>query len=149
MPIRRETGGTQEDQCIYHEYDEGFGAIGTVEAGFDGLAPRIGEGHPRENLVGRIKEEIRDPALVIVHLTDERPSCHFEAGFVRALPRPVAYGASRQSVIKPGTATKICIDIHLNVDLITNHKELAEKPTDAIETNKDRLLPADQGEADG
>lgn len=149
MPIQGEKHGTQEDQRIYREYDKRFEVIETVVAKFDGVAIRIDKEHPLEDLVGRIKKEIRDAAFVIADLTDERPSCYFEAEFAEALLRPVAYVASKQSVIKPGTATKIHFDIHINVHFFSNHRELAEKLTDAIEKNKDRLFSADQGEAAG
>jgi len=149
MPIQGEKHGTQEDQRIYREYDERFEVIETVVANFDGVAIRIDKEHPLEDLVGRIKKEIRDAAFVIADLSDERPSCYFEAGFAEALLRPVVYVASKQSVIKPGTTTKIHFDIHINVHFFSNHKELAEKLTDAIEKNKDRLFPADQGEGAG
>jgi hypothetical protein len=149
MPIQGEKHGTQEDQRIYREYDERFEVIETVVAKFDGVAIRIDKEHPIEDLVGRIKKEIRDAAFVIADLTDERPSCYFEAGFAEALARPVVYMASKQSVIKPGTATKIHFDIHMNVHFFTNHQELAEKLTDAIEKNKGRLFSTDQGEANG
>ena len=140
MPIQGEKHGTQEDQRVYREYDERFVAIETVVAKFGGVAIRIDKEHPLEDLVGRIKKEIRDSAFVIADLTDERPSCYFEAGYAEALPRPVLYVASKQSVLKPGAPTKIHFDIHMNVQFFTNHKELKSKLSDAIEKNRDRLI---------
>jgi hypothetical protein len=61
----------------------------------------------------------------------------------------VIYVASKNSVLKPGTPTKIHFDIHMNVNFFTNHKELRDKLRDAIQKNKERLLkaPAEAGEA--
>lgn len=140
MPIQGEKHGTQEDQRVYREYDERFVAIEAVVAKSGGVAIRIDKEHPLEDLVGRIKKEIRDSAFVIADLTDERPSCYFEAGFAEALPRPVIYVASKQSVVKPGTPTKVHFDIHMNVHFFTNHKELKDKLGDAIEKNRERLF---------
>ncbi len=74
-------------------------------------------------------------------MTDERPSCYFEAGYAEGLPRPVIYVASKQSVVKPGTNTKIHFDIHMNVNFFVNHNELRDKLKDAIEKNRMVLLP--------
>src|SRR3989304_5915718 len=140
MPIQGEKHGTQEDQRVYREYDERFVAVETVIAKHGGVAIRIDKEHPLEDLVGRIKKEIRDAAFIVADLTDERPSCYFEAGYAEALPRSVVYVASKQSVLRPGTATKIHFDIHMNVHLFTNHKELKEKLGSAIEKNKASLF---------
>lgn len=144
MPIQGEKHGTQEDQRVYREYDERFVAIETVIAKVGGVAIRIDKEHPLEDLVGRIKKEIRDSAFVVADLTDERQSCYFEAGYAEALPRPVIYVASKQSVLNPGTATKVHFDIHMNVQFFTNHSELRSKLEDAIEKNRERLFPAEQ-----
>ena len=136
MPIQGEKHGSQEDQRIYKEYDDRFEVIEKVVAKFDGVAIRIDKEHPLEDLVGRIKKEIRDAKFIIADLTDERPSCYFEAGFAEATPRPVIYVASKQSVVKPGTATIIHFDIHMNMHFFTNHKELADMLSSAIEKNK-------------
>lgn len=145
MPIQGEKHGTQEDQRVYREYDERFVAVETVVAGFGGVAIRIDKEHPLEDLVARIKKEIRDAAFIVADLTDERPSCYFEAGFAEALPRHVVYVASKQSVLKPGTPTKIHFDIHMSVHFFTNHKELREKLTSAIEKNRATLLEKEDG----
>lgn len=140
MPIQGEKHGTQEDQRVYREYDERFVAVESVIGKFGGVAIRIDKEHPLEDLVGRIKKEIRDAAFVVADLTDERPSCYFEVGYAEALPRPVVYVASKQSVLKPGTPTKIHFDIHMNVQQFTNHEELKEKLSDAITKNKGKLF---------
>jgi hypothetical protein len=141
MPIQGEKHGNQEEQRIFREYDERFEAIEKVVAAFGCVAIRIDKEHPLEDLVSRIKQEIRGAAFVIADMTDERPSCYFEAGFAEGLPRPVIYVASKQSVVKPGTSTKIHFDIHMNVHFFVNHKELKGKLKDAIEKNRKRLIP--------
>ena len=140
MPIQGEKHGSQEQQRVYREYDERFETLETVVAKFGGVAIRIDKEHPLEDLVGRIKKEIRDAKFIIADLTDERPSCYFEAGFAEALPRPVIYVASKQSVNTPGANTKVHFDIHMNVNFFTNQKELRDKVTDAIEKNKEHLF---------
>lgn len=144
MPIQGEKHGSQEEQRIYKEYDDRFEVIEKVIGKFNGVAIRIDKEHPLEDLVGRIKKEIRDAAFLIADLTDERPSCYFEAGFAEGLPRPVIYVASKQSVIKPGTETVIHFDIHMNVHFFTNHFELKEKLVSAIEKNKTALFPQEK-----
>lgn len=145
MPIQGEKHGTQEDQRVYREYDERFVAVEAVVAEFGGVAIRIDKEHPLEDLVARIKKEIRDAAFIVADLTDERPSCYFEAGFAEALPRHVVYVASKQSVLKPGAPTKIHFDIHMSVHFFTNHKELREKLKSAIEKNRATLLEREDG----
>jgi hypothetical protein len=144
MPIQGEKHGTQEDQRIYREYDERFEVIEKVIGSFGGVAIRIDKEHPLEDLVGRIKKEIRDAQFVVADLTDERQSCYFEAGYAEANPRRVIYVASKNSVMKPGVATKIHFDIHMNVHFFTNHKELKAKLSKAIEKNKEKLFAAIQ-----
>lgn len=147
MPIQGEAHGTQEDQRVFREYDERFVAIESVIAKFGGVAIRIDKEHPLEDVVGRIKKEIRDAIFVVADLTDERQSCYFEVGYAEALQRPVVYVASKQSVLKPGEETAIHFDIHMNVHFFTNHTELKEKLTEAINKNRDRLFAqsADDG----
>jgi len=140
MPIQGEKHGSQEEQRIYKEYDERFEAIESVVTEFGGIAIRIDKEHPLEDLVGRIKGEIHGAAFVIADLTDERPSCYFEVGYAEALHRQVIYVASKQSVVKPGIDTKIHFDIHMNVHFFTNHEELKEKLSEAIEKNKAKLF---------
>ena len=146
MPIQGEKHGTQEQQRIYKEFDERFEVIEKVISGVgvNGVAIRIDKEHPLEDLVGRIKKEIRDAIFVIADLTDERPSCYFEAGFAEALGRPVIYVASKQSVSRPGTDTKIHFDIHMNVHFFTNHTQLKEMLKSAIQKNAAQLFAEDQ-----
>lgn len=141
MPIQGDKLGSQEEQRIFREYDERFKAIEEVISGFESVAIRIDKEHPLEDLVGRIKKEIREAKFVVADLTDERPSCYFEAGFAEALPRPIIYLASKDSIAKPGIKTKIHFDIHMNIHFFSNHSELKEKLKSAIEKNKDRLFP--------
>ncbi len=141
MPIQGEKHGDQEDQRVYREYDERFQAVEKVLGKFDCVAIRIDKEHPLEDLVGRIKKEIRDAAFIVADLTDERQSCYFEAGYAEALPRPVIYIASKHSVLKAGTPTKIHFDVHMNVHFFSNHSELQGKLRDAVEKNRKMLLP--------
>lgn len=97
--------------------------------------------------VGRV-EEIRDAVFIIADLTDERPSCYFEAGYAEGLPRSIIYVASKDSAVNPGTPTKIHFDIHMNVHFFSNHAELKENLAAAIEKNRDRLFSERVG-ADG
>jgi hypothetical protein len=113
MPIQGEKNGSQEEQRIFREFDERFVTIESVIAKFGGVAIRIDKEHPLEDLVGRIKKEISSSKFVIADLTDERPSCYFEAGYAEALQHPAIYVASKQSVSKPGTSTEIHFDIHI------------------------------------
>lgn len=142
MPIQGEKHGDQEQQRIYREYDERFEAIESVVADAGGVAIRIDKEHPLEDLVGRIKKEIRSCIFVVADLTDERPSCYFEVGYAEALGRSVIYVASKQSVAKPGTATKVHFDVHMNVQFFSNQKELQEKLGAAIEKNRSSLFGA-------
>lgn len=139
MPIQGEEHGDQEEQRIHREYDERFETVEAAVGDFDCVAIRIDKEVPLEDLVGRIKKEIRESASVIADLTDERPSCYFEAGYGEALPRPVVYVASKQSVLRPGTPTKVHFDIHMNV-LLHEHRELKEKVRRAIEKNRGKPL---------
>jgi hypothetical protein len=143
MPIQGEKHGKQEDQRIYKEYDERFVAIESVVAEAGCVAIRIDKEHPLEDLVGRIKKEIRDAVFIIADLTDERPSCYFEAGYAEGLPRAIIYVASKDSVVHPGTPTKVHFDIHMNVHFFSNHVELKENLAAAIEKNRERLFAKD------
>jgi len=140
MPIQGEKFGSQDEQRVYREFDLRFEVIEKVLGEYDCVAIRIDKEHPLEDLVNRIKEEIRKGKFIVADLTDERPSCYFEAGYAEALPRPTIYLASKESVLRPGTPTKIHFDIHMNVNYFTNHNELEEKLRASIETNKDKLF---------
>ncbi len=97
------------------------------------------------SLVDRIKQEIRRSQFVVADLTDERPSCYFEVGYAEALQKPVIFVASKESVVAPGTDTKVHFDIHQNVQFFANHDELAKKVRDVIEKNREALLERSAG----
>lgn len=139
-PIQGEKHGDQEQQRIFKEYDSRFEAIEAVVSESGAVAIRIDKEHALEDLVGRIKKEIRGSQFVVADLTDERPSCYFEAGYAEALGKKVIYVASKQSVAKPGTPTKIHFDIHMNMHYFTNHDELKDKLASAIAKNKKVLF---------
>ena len=139
-PIQGKKHGDQEQQRIFKEYDGRFEIIESVVSKAGAVAIRIDKEHPLEDLVGRIKKEIRISQFVVADMTDERPSCYFEAGYAEALGRQLIYVASEQSVIKPGTKTVIHFDIHQNVNYFSNNSELREKLTNAIKHNKELLF---------
>jgi len=140
-PIQGNKHGDQEQQRILREYNERFETIEKVVSKFGGVAIRIDQEQALEDLVTRIKREIRNSAFIIADLTDERQSCYFEAGYAEALRKPVIYCASQNSVMKPGTPTKIHFDIHMNVQFFTNQKELSEKIEAVILKNREKLFP--------
>ena len=140
MPIQGDKYGTQTEQNILKEYDERFAAIEEALDDFDCVAIRIDKEQTLDEMVGRIKEEIRRARFVVADLTDARQSCYFEAGYADALGTPIIYMASKESVMEPGEETKIHFDIHQNVRFFTNHEELKEKLKGAIEKNRKRLL---------
>jgi hypothetical protein len=139
-PIQGEKYGDQEQQRIFREYDERFETIEGVISEAGGIAIRIDKEHALEDLVGRIKKEIRGSQFVVADLTDERPSCYFEAGYAEALGKPVIYVASKQSVARPGTKTAIHFDIHMNMNYFSNHAELRGKLVSAIAKNRKTLF---------
>jgi hypothetical protein len=140
MPIQGEKYGSQDKQRIFREYDDRFKQIEIVLEKYDCVAIRIDKEAPLESLVDRIKEEIVKAKFLIADLTDERPSCYYEAGYADALSRPTIFIASKESVVKPGTDTRIHFDIHKNVQFFTNHTEMAEKLTESIERNREKLV---------
>lgn len=139
-PIQGEKHGDQEQQRVFKEYDQRFEAVEKVISEAGAIAIRIDKEHALEDLVGRIKKEIRSAQFVVADLTDERPSCYFEAGYAEALGKKVIYVASKQSVAKPGSKTVIHFDIHMNMNYFTNHEELKEKLANAIEKNRESLF---------
>lgn len=139
-PIQGEKHGDQEQQRVFKEYDLRFEAMERVITDAGAVAIRIDKEHALEDLVGRIKKEIRNSQFVVADLTDERPSCYFEAGYAEALGKKVIYVASKQSVTKPGTKTVIHFDIHMNMNYFSNHEELAEKLSSAIDKNRESLF---------
>lgn len=140
MAIQGEKSGTQDQQRIYREYDERFEALESVLAKHQCVAIRIDKEHPIQELVGTIKNEIKKAQFVIADITDERPSCYFEAGYAEALRKPVIYVASKESVIRPGQKTVIHFDVHMNVGFFTNIKELKAKVNQAMEKNHKLLF---------
>lgn len=140
MPIQGEKSGTQDEQRIYQEYDKRFYVIEKMLSKMNCVAIRIDKEYPIGELVKRIKTEISLSKFVIADMTDERPSCYFEAGYAEAMPRQVIYVASKESVIMPGKNTKIHFDIHNNILFFTNHKELEAKLKKTIERNSEKLF---------
>jgi nucleoside 2-deoxyribosyltransferase len=139
-PIQGEKHGDQEQQRIFREYDERFQTVEDVLSRAGGVAIRIDKEHALEDLVGRIKKEIRNAQFVVADLTDERPSCYFEAGYAEALGKPIIYVASKQSVARPGSKTNIHFDIHMNMNYFSNHSELKEKLSLTIKKNRKDLF---------
>lgn len=146
MPIQGDRFGTQDDQRIFEEFDRRYEILETMLGKFKCVAIRIDKEHPMEDLVGRIKDEIRKAKFVIADLTDERPSCYFEAGYAEALGRQVIYVASKESVIRPKEKTKIHFDIHKNVNYFTNATELKAKVKSVIEKNRSLLFSKDESQ---
>ena len=141
-PIQGTKHGDQEQQRVLREFDQRFEVVETVIAKFGGVAIRIDRELALEDLVSRIKKEIKSSLFVIADLTDERPSCYFECGYAEALGKPIIYVASQNSVMKPGIPTKIHFDIHMNMQFFTNHAELKEKLESVIDKNKVKLFPS-------
>lgn len=146
-PIQGAKHGDQEQQRILKEFDARFEVVEGVISQFDGVAIRIDREQALEDLVSRIKKEIRGALFLVADLTDERQSCYFEAGFAEALAKPVIYIASANSVMKPGTPTKVHFDIHMNVQFFTNLTELKDKLTAVIEKNRAKLFPEERANA--
>jgi hypothetical protein len=140
MPIQGEQEGTAEEQRVYAEYEARFEAINEVlnELGCFGI--RIDKEYPLDELVRRIKDEIERAQFLVADLTDERPSCYFEAGYGEAKGKHVIYVASDNSALDPKRPTKIHFDIHKNVQFFRNHKQLKAKVQAVFEKNRDRLL---------
>lgn len=140
IPIQGDQYGTQDDQRIWTEFDKRFEVIEKLLGSHDAVAIRIDKEHTLDELVKRIKEEIERSQFVVADLTDERPSCYFEAGYAEALRKPVIYVASKESVVNPKTPTRIHFDIHRNINLFVNHKQLREKLDASIKKNRQRLF---------
>jgi hypothetical protein len=147
MPIQGEKYGSQSAQTVYREFNDRFAVIEQTLLDFDCVAIRIDKEAPLGGLVERIKTEIQRARFIVADLTDERPSCYFEVGYAEALGKPVVYLASKESVMESGTETKIHFDIHQNVQLFTNHSEMAEKLRSVVERNSDALLAQEEEQA--
>lgn len=144
MPIQGKKSGSQNEQRIYKEYDDRYLVLRELLLQYNCIAIRIDKEHPIDQLVARIKEEIRKSIFVIADLTDERPSCYFEAGYAEGFKIPIIYIASEDSVNNPSQPTKIHFDVHMNVCFFSNHQELKELANETIEKNKDILLKKDE-----
>jgi hypothetical protein len=140
MPIQGEEQGTAEEQRVYAEYEARFEAINDVLNDLDCFGIRIDKEYPLDELVRRIKEEIEKAQFLVADLTDERPSCYFEAGYGEAKGRHIIYVASENSVLDPKRATKIHFDIHKNVQFFRNHSQLKNKVRAVFEKNREKLL---------
>jgi hypothetical protein len=140
MPLQGEKYGVQEQQRIFKEYDDRFTAIEQVLDGLDCVAIRIDKEAPLEGLVDRIKDEIRRAKFVIADLTDERPSCYYELGYADGIRVPAICVASKDSVLNPGTATRIHFDVHRAIHWFTNNGELQDKVRQAFTKNRETLL---------
>jgi hypothetical protein len=136
MPIQGEQFGSQDEQRIWREYDGRFEAIEALLGKYDAVAIRIDKEHTLDELVKRIKEEITKCRFVIADMTDERPSCYYEAGFAEALQKPVIFVASKESVVNPRTPTRIHFDIHRNVNFFVNLADLRSKLKAALDKNR-------------
>jgi hypothetical protein len=144
MPIQGDKFGTQNDQRIFKEFELRFQQIENLLQDFDCTAIRIDKEYPLDELVKRIKQEIERSLFVIADLTEERPSCYFEAGYGEAKGKPIIYIASKESVVATGRSTNIHFDIHRNVNYFSNHDEMKEKIKNVIEKNKDRLFKVEE-----
>jgi hypothetical protein len=140
MPIQGEEQGTAEEQRIYAEYEARFDAINEALNEINCYGIRIDKEYPLDELVKRIKTEIEKAQFLVADLTDERPSCYFEAGYGEAKGRQIIYVASDNSVIDPKKETKIHFDIHMTVQFFRNHDQLKRKIKAVFEKNKDKLL---------
>lgn len=140
MPIQGDRFGTQDDQRIFSEFDSRFQKIEKLLQTFDCTAIRIDKEYTLDELVRKIKAEIERAQFIIADLTEERPSCYFEAGYGEAKGKPIIYVASKESVVSPKQKTNIHFDIHRNVNYFSNHTEMAQKIKSTINKNKTRLF---------
>ncbi len=144
MPIQGDKFGTQNDQRIFKEFELRFQQIEILLQKFDCTAIRIDKEYPLEELVKRIKLEIERSLFIIADLTEERPSCYFEAGYGEAKGKPIIYIASKESAVAPGHKTNIHFDIHRNVNYFSNHEEMSEKIKNVIEKNRNKLFKLEE-----
>ena len=91
MPIQGEEEGTADEQRVYNEYEARFETINEVLNDLDCFGIRIDKEYPLDELVRRIKDEIEKAQFLIADLTDERPSCYFEAGYGEAKGKHIIY----------------------------------------------------------
>jgi hypothetical protein len=135
-PIQGDKYGPMEQQRIFKEYDDRFAALEEVLDELECVAIRIDKEAPLEGLVDRIRTEIRRAQFVIADLTDERQSCYYELGYADGINVPVICVASKDSVLSPGTETKVHFDIHRAVQFFSNHAELKDKIRTAFDRNR-------------
>jgi hypothetical protein len=140
MPIQGDRYGSQSEQNVHREYDSRFERISDTLQEFGCVSIRIDKESPLGGLVEQIKDEIARARFVVADLTDERPSCYFEAGYAEALGKPVIYIASRESIMNPGQPTRIHFDIHQNIRLFSNQDQMADELRTAVERNRKALL---------
>jgi len=140
MPIQGKELGSQNEQRIFKEFDSRFNKIKDILSNYNAVAIRIDKEFPLEQLVARIKSEIETASFMICDLTEERPSCYFEAGYAEAIKKKVIYIASEFSIIDTTKKTNIHFDIHMNVNFFSNIVEMASKIVNVIEKNKETLF---------
>ncbi len=145
MPIQGDEYGGQDQQRIFAEFDARFTVLEETLRRLGCVAIRIDKEQPLDGMVERIKTEIRRAAFVVADFTDERPSCYYEVGYADGQRIPVICMASQESVLHPGTPTEVHFDIHRQVLMFVNHKQLQSKLRAAFEKNKSILL-ADRSE---
>jgi nucleoside 2-deoxyribosyltransferase len=146
MPIQGDEYGGQEQQRVLAAFDSRFAALEETLRKLGCVAIRIDKEQPLEGMVERIKTEINRSAFVVADFTDERPSCYYEVGYADGQGIPVICIASQESVLHPGTPTKIHFDIHRQVLTFVNHKQMQAKLKSAFEKNK-KVLLADRSDA--
>jgi hypothetical protein len=144
MLIQGKEFGNQNEQRIYKEFDNRFNKIKYMLQKYNSIAIRIDKEFPLEQLVGRIKQEIEDATFIISDLTEERPSCYFEAGYAEALRKNIVYIASEYGIINTSEKTKIHFDVHMNVNFFSNLDEMEKKISAVIEKNHDKLFEVEK-----
>ena len=142
MPIQGDDYGDMRQQMIKKTFDNRFDIILDLLGEYNCTAIRIDKEMHLGNLVQEIKKEIRRSDFIIVDLTDERPSCYFEAGYADASDKKVIYIAGKESVLTEGAETKIHFDIHNNVQFFGNDQEMIKKIKAVIDKKKNELMPS-------
>lgn len=145
MPIQGGDYGALREQMIKKTFDARFEAISNLLSDYNCTAIRIDKEMHLGNLVERIKEEIEQSDFVIADLTDERPSCYFEAGYADGLGKKIIYIAGNDSVLQEGVKTKLHFDIHNNVQFFGNDQEMIGKIKAVIDIQKNELMPGVDG----
>lgn len=141
MPIQGDEYGNVQQQMIKREFDSRFEEISKLLDGYNCAAIRIDKEMHLGNLVDKIKKEIHRADFVIADLTEERPSCYFEAGYANALEKPIIYIAGKQSIIDPTRETNIHFDIHENMFYFANQIQLIDLLSGVIKARQGELMP--------